>query len=274
MIRPVLIFILVFGFAMAAAAQNKESRLPENTIACEQFKKTGPQEWIEVGTAVFDLGKITDINLTNQPVKPRSFKFGGLDLYPVLEEKCGAAGYLNQGKIDRAKGDYDGALANFNQAILIDPNYAEAFDSRGEVYASRGDYVHAIADYNEALRLDLRLESAAKHRTMAAERLANESGSDTPAQPAIKLEAAVAIPEKEAAPTVREAAFAAPAEQTNKDQGSSITKDRIGKPKNQPESMPCHGSPTQRCRIGRHKSGSRARNFYDDFVHIFRVRRY
>jgi tetratricopeptide (TPR) repeat protein len=274
MVRPVSIFIMVIGFAMAAAAQNKESQLPENTIDCKQFKKSRPQEWVEIGTAVFDLGKITDINLTDQPVKPGSFKFGGLDLYPVLEEKCGAAGYLNKGKVDRAKGDYDGALANFNQAILLDPNYAEAFDSRGEVYASMGDYVHAIADYNEALRLDLKLESAAKHRTIAAERLASKSSPDTPAQPETKLEAAVAVPEKGTAPDVREAAFATLPEQANKDQPSAIAKDRTGNQKNQRESIACGGSGAQKCRTRRPNPEGRARSFYDDFVQIFHVRRY
>ena len=67
---------------MSAVAQDKEPALPKNTINCKQFKKTGPQEWIEVGTAVFDLGAINDINLTDQPVTPGYFKFGGIDLYP------------------------------------------------------------------------------------------------------------------------------------------------------------------------------------------------
>ena len=90
MLRQALIFISAFGFSMPAIAQDKETTLPKNTIDCRQFKKTGPQQWIEVGTAVFDLGDITDINLIDQPVTPGYFKFGGRDLYPVLEAKCGA----------------------------------------------------------------------------------------------------------------------------------------------------------------------------------------
>ena len=89
MFRQVLIFISAIGFFMPAVAQDKVSALPKNTIDCKQFKRTGPKEWIEVGTAVFDLGSIKDITLTDQPVTPGYFKFGGLDLYPVLEGKCG-----------------------------------------------------------------------------------------------------------------------------------------------------------------------------------------
>ena len=89
MFRQVLIFISAIGFWMPAVAQDKVSALPKNTVDCKQFKRTGPKEWIEVGTAVFDLGGIKDINLTDQPVTPGYFKFGGIDLYPVLEGKCG-----------------------------------------------------------------------------------------------------------------------------------------------------------------------------------------
>ncbi len=91
MLRQALIFISVIGFSMPAVAQDKEPTLPKNTIDCKQFKKAESQVWKEVGTAVFDLGEITDINLTGQPVTPGFFKFGGIDLYPVLEAKCGAA---------------------------------------------------------------------------------------------------------------------------------------------------------------------------------------
>ena len=90
MLRQALIFISAIGFSAPAIAQDKETTLPKNTIDCRQFKKTGAQQWMEVGTAVFDLGETADINLTDQPVTPGYFKFGGIELYPVLEAKCGA----------------------------------------------------------------------------------------------------------------------------------------------------------------------------------------
>ena len=259
---------------MPAAAQDKEARLPENTIDCKQFKKTGPQEWIEVETAVFDLGKITDINLTNQPVKPRSFKFGGVDLYPVLEGKCGAALYFDQGKADQSKGDNDSALTNFDQAILLNPNNAEAYDSRGEVYASKGDYARAMADYNEALRLDQKLESAAKHRTIVAEKLTKEHGLDVPAEPQVKLEVAVATPEKQAEPNGRELTSAKIPEPTDRDQHIPVPKDTSASSKSPPESGACRDGQTQKCRTKRRNSAKRERRFYDDLLHMLHVRGY
>ena len=55
MLRTAAILI-VTGFTLPAIAQDKGPQLPKNSIDCTQFKKTGPKEWIEVGTAVFDLG--------------------------------------------------------------------------------------------------------------------------------------------------------------------------------------------------------------------------
>ena len=82
------------AFPYLPSPNTKNRGIPENTIDCKQFKKTGPEEWIEAGTAVFDLGTIKDINLTNQPVTPRHYKFGGIDLYTVVEQKCGTVTYV------------------------------------------------------------------------------------------------------------------------------------------------------------------------------------
>jgi len=40
------------------------------------------------------------------------------------------------------------------------PNEANPYDSRGEAYLTIGDYDKAIADYSQALRLDPTMESA------------------------------------------------------------------------------------------------------------------
>ena len=45
-------------------------------------------------------------------------------------------------------------MADCNQSILLDPDYANAYGSRGFVYLKRGDFDLAIADYELRFRLE------------------------------------------------------------------------------------------------------------------------
>ena len=45
-------------------------------------------------------------------------------------------------------------MADYSEAIRLDPKSAVAFNNRGNVYFRKGDFDRAIADYDEAVRLD------------------------------------------------------------------------------------------------------------------------
>jgi tetratricopeptide (TPR) repeat protein len=64
-----------------------------------------------------------------------------------------AAAFTIRGRAYRAKGDYDHAIADYTDAIRIEPGYVLAFYSRGIAYFNRRDYDRAVADYTVALRL-------------------------------------------------------------------------------------------------------------------------
>ena len=52
------------------------------------------------------------------------------------------------------RGDYDGAAAAIERAILVAPNYAPAYVERAELLAARGRHDRAIATLDQALTLD------------------------------------------------------------------------------------------------------------------------
>lgn len=52
------------------------------------------------------------------------------------------------------KGDNDKAIADFTQAIQLDPKNADAYGRRGDAYSKQGDYDKAMADYQQAIRLN------------------------------------------------------------------------------------------------------------------------
>ena len=51
-------------------------------------------------------------------------------------------------------GEHDKAIADFIEAIRLDPKDALAYAGRGFSYAEKDDYDKAIADYNEAIGLN------------------------------------------------------------------------------------------------------------------------
>jgi tetratricopeptide (TPR) repeat protein len=56
----------------------------------------------------------------------------------------------------RVKGDLEGALADYDRAIVADPRAAEIYVKRGGVRRAKGDLEGALADYDAAYALDPR----------------------------------------------------------------------------------------------------------------------
>jgi tetratricopeptide (TPR) repeat protein len=69
-------------------------------------------------------------------------------------DPANAKAYKERGDAYAGKGDLDRAIANYNQAIRLDPTYAAAYRNRGTAYYSKGENDKDIADYNQAIRLD------------------------------------------------------------------------------------------------------------------------
>ena len=50
-------------------------------------------------------------------------------------------------------GDYNDAIAEFDEAIRFTPSIAEIYSDRGRAHAVKGNIALALADYDEAIRL-------------------------------------------------------------------------------------------------------------------------
>jgi hypothetical protein len=67
------------------------------------------------------------------------------------------------------KGDFDKALANSKKAVQLQPKDPSFFDTRGAIYQKMGALDRAIADFDVAIRLDPRYPGALTRRGLAYE---------------------------------------------------------------------------------------------------------
>ena len=65
-----------------------------------------------------------------------------------------AFAYEGRGRIALRHGDNRRAIADFNEAIHLNPNRATLYRDRARAYRQNGDLGLAIADYDEAIALD------------------------------------------------------------------------------------------------------------------------
>ena len=56
-----------------------------------------------------------------------------------------------QGNLLRDKGDFDGAIAAYTEAIRLNPQNAQSYSGRGLAYLRKGEWDKAIADFTEAI---------------------------------------------------------------------------------------------------------------------------
>ena len=76
-----------------------------------------------------------------------------------------AKAYSTLGDVHSVRGDHDKAIADYSQAIRLDPENSETYTKRGGAYLMKDDCDKAIADYTDAIRLDPKNQKAHAQRT-------------------------------------------------------------------------------------------------------------
>ncbi len=75
--------------------------------------------------------------------------------------------FYNRGNAYVEKGDFDYAIADYNQTIRFNPTMSEAFDNLGFAYQEKRQYDRAIADYDRAIQLNPNSANALHNRCWA-----------------------------------------------------------------------------------------------------------
>jgi tetratricopeptide (TPR) repeat protein len=75
-----------------------------------------------------------------------------------------AEAYNNRGLTYHALGQHEAALAEYDQAIRINPAFAKAYNNRGTTYDALGRHGEALAEYNQAIHLNPALAAAYTNR--------------------------------------------------------------------------------------------------------------
>jgi tetratricopeptide (TPR) repeat protein len=173
----------VFMLVMSPRSKNSHWVNCELALALELKKPIFPlllegSRWLEVGI-------IQTVDIQGGKLPPASFfdrvrselnnkvrsKLNHKTVQLTAEEWFNSA--YNKGE----SGDYQGAIADYNQAIKIKPDYADAYINRGNAKYNLGDKQGAIADYNQAIKIKPDYAYAYNNRGIAKKNLGDKQGA-------------------------------------------------------------------------------------------------
>ncbi|OBQ12446.1 MAG: hypothetical protein AN482_06745, partial [Anabaena sp. LE011-02] len=171
--KPKFIHLAYYGKGLALGGSGK---YPEAITAFEQAVKSQPDfvpAWDTLSAAYRESNQLDkalaaiDKAIQLQPNNPNLYneKWGVLSnlkryreaaaaINKAIELSPRAVFYSNRGNVRNELGDKPGAIDDYNLAIKINPNYADAYYNRGITRYELGDKPGAIDDYNLAIKIN------------------------------------------------------------------------------------------------------------------------
>jgi len=150
--RPMKIFSLLFLFLPSCIFAETVVFKSGKTIEGKIIQKTDEQIQVDAGGMLtgYPLDGIATIN--GKGVK--AYKTS-VDIQEK-QDKLVSRGASAQGAVYLDRQMYDEAIAEFNKAIEIDPDFADAYYNRGIANSKKGNLEKAISDYSKAIEINPR----------------------------------------------------------------------------------------------------------------------
>jgi tetratricopeptide (TPR) repeat protein len=130
--------------------------------------------------------KLVPRNLDAEETKRLSSEAAEADAIKLKPKDAGA--YYNRGIAKLDKGDFDGAIADYNRVIELDPKFTDAYCNRALAKHDKGDVDGAIADYTRAIELGSTNRAAYNNRGAEKLKKGDFDGAITDCNRAIELD--------------------------------------------------------------------------------------
>ena len=158
MIRTIAVVAVFLVVWINTATQNAQADFTQEVQRCDDARSQ-PDIRIVACTRNIQSGRFTGKNLavafSNRALayrKKMQWDKALADFDEAIRLNPGFVyAFNNRGNVYYFKGQFDRAIADFDEAIRLGPDFAEAFGNRGNVYRKINQFDRAIEDYNEAI---------------------------------------------------------------------------------------------------------------------------
>ena len=143
-----IVFIIVMAFLMGCGAGAKSEREDETIVSSETESDEIKETAVESSTSAAD-----HLERRRQYYEEGEYDLAIVEYDQAIELDPDNAEAYNNRSLANNKGELDRAIADLDQSIQLDPDNAIRYNIRGLVYVEKGELDQAIADFREVLRI-------------------------------------------------------------------------------------------------------------------------